>query len=57
MESKQLYTERHPFGQNYYLNINMQLSLKNLKWKLRNRNVIHVPADYANNVKPNLINK
>ena len=50
MESKQLHTERHLFGQNYHLNINLQLSLKNLKWKLRNGYVIHVPADYAKNL-------
>ena len=49
MESKQLHTERHLFGQNYHLNINLQLPLKNLKWKLRNGYVIHVPADYAKN--------
>ena len=39
MESKQLHTERHLFGQNYHLNINLQLPLMNL----------HVPADYAKN--------
>ena len=49
MESKQLHTERHLFGQNYHLNINLQLPLKNLKWKLRNGYVTHVPADYAKN--------
>ena len=37
------------FGQNYHLNINLQLPLKNLKWKLRNGYVIHVPADYIKN--------
>ena len=47
MESKQLHTECHPFGQNYHLNINLQLPLRNLKWKLRNGNVTHVPADCA----------
>ena len=49
MESKQLHTERHPFGQNCHLNINLQLPLKNLKWKLRNGNVTDVLADYAKN--------
>ena len=49
MELKQLHTERHLFRQNYHLNINLQLPLKNLKWKLRNGYVIHVPADYAKN--------
>ena len=37
----------HPFGQNYHVNITLQLPLKNLMWKLRNTNVTHVPADYA----------
>ena len=49
-ELKQLHTERHPFRQNYHLNINLQLPLKNLKWKLRNGNVTHVPTDYAKNL-------
>ena len=31
MESKQLHTERHLFGQIYHLNINLQLPLMNLK--------------------------
>ena len=31
MESKQLHTERYPFGQNYHLSINLQLPLKNFK--------------------------
>ena len=47
MESKQLHTYRHPFGQKYHLNINLQLPMKNLKRKLRNGNVTNVPADYA----------
>ena len=47
MESKQLHTYRHPFGENYHLNINLQLPLKNLKRKLRNGNVTNVPANYA----------
>ena len=49
MELKQLHKERHLFGQNYHLNINLQLPLKNLKWKLKNGNVTHVPRDYAKN--------
>ena len=49
MESKQLHTEYHLFGQNYHLNLNLQFPLKNLKLKLRNGNVTHVPADYAKN--------
>ena len=49
MESKQLHTEPHLFGQNYHLNINLQLLLMNLKQKLRNGYVIHVPVDYAKN--------
>ena len=36
MESKQLHTGRRLYGQNYHLNLNLQFSLKNLKWKLRN---------------------
>ena len=47
MESKQLHTKRHPFGQNCHLNINLQLPLKNLKRKLTKGNVKHVPADSA----------
>ena len=47
MESKQLHRECHLFGQNYHLNVNLQLPLKNFKIKLRNGNVTHVPADYA----------
>ena len=47
MESKQLHTYRHPFGENYHLSINLQLPLKNLKRKLRNGNVTHVLADHA----------
>ena len=50
MKSKQLHTERHPIEQNFHLNINLQLPLTNLKCKLRNGNVTHVPADYAKNV-------
>ena len=49
MKSKKLTYRVPPFGQNYHLNINLQLSLKNLKLKLRNENVTHVPADYAKN--------
>ena len=49
MESKQLHTERHLFGKNYHLNINLQFPLKNMKWKLRNGNVTQVPVDYAKN--------
>ena len=49
MESKQLHTECHLFGQNYHLNLNLQLPLKNLKLKIRNGYVTHVPADYAKN--------
>ena len=49
MELKYLHKERHPFGQNYHLNINLQLPLKNLKWKLRNGNVTHILADYTKN--------
>ena len=47
MASNQLHTERHLFGQIYHLNRNVRLPLKNLKRKLRNGNVAHVPADYA----------
>ena len=47
MESKQLRTERHPFGQNYHPNINLQLPSKNLNWKLGNGNATHAPVDYA----------
>ena len=50
MESKQLHTERHLFGQNYHLNKNLQLPLKNLKWKLRNRYGIHVPKKFQPNL-------
>ena len=49
MESKQLYTERHLFGQNYHLNKNLHASFPEFKVKLRNGNVTHVPADYAKN--------
>ena len=56
MESKQLHTDRHLFGQNYHHNINLQLPLKNLKRKLRNEYVIHVPADYAKNMVSKNVN-
>ena len=54
MESKQLHTKRHLYEQNYHLNINLQLPLKNLKWKSRIENVTHVPADYAKSFNQNL---
>ena len=49
MKSKQLHTERHLYEQNYHMNINLQLPLKNLKWKSRNGNVTHVATDYSKN--------
>ena len=49
MESKQLHTERHPFGQKYHLNINLTASHEEFKRKLRNGNETHVHADYAKN--------
>ena len=49
MELKSLHTERHSFGQNYHLNINEKLPLKNLEWKFRNENVTQVPADFGKN--------
>ena len=39
-------TYRAPsLGQNYHLNINVQLPLRNLQRKSRNGNVAHVPAN------------
>ena len=49
MESKQLYTERHLFGQNYHLNKNLHASLPEFKVKIKKWKCEHVPADYAKN--------
>ena len=54
MESKQLYTERHLFGQNYHLNKNLHASLPEFKVKIKKWKCDTCPCRLCKKFQPNL---